>query len=248
MQNSINLLWLTTLLATSLSVFSQSGVKKNIRFELYSHNPWQAETRGENPPSPVKIIILTLKEVEPKNVNDSSVTFSDRENKYSLRICKSVFNADHRVYNFEKSLIDNTIAFGHDGFSSLEYVKNNFQNELSCLILTSDSIKGEKNFKEKGFPVFLHPHLADEKGNCSIRLFSVKNHFRYLIVIKGGDGAGAYETYVLLDLFNRSWIFFRDMNTDIVTFVPFPHKKDPFSKHGEKIWYKVYIDENEHGE
>ncbi len=224
----------------SFELLSENNKEKIIQWNFYDKN-YTNEIQKEKSLKPYKQITLKITELKAKTINDFSVSFFDNSNNNEIIISKKDFSVDNHTYDFEKYLIDGKISFGHDGFSSMDYVKNNFHSELDKIYIKNEILKTTISLNNKNFPVFLHPYLIDDKGNSFVKVYKVKKYFQYLIIINGSDGAGAYESYILVDIYNKLWIFYKDITTGIVYFKPISSQKDPFSKNGEKIYYEVEI-------
>ncbi len=222
----------------NFNLLSQNNQEKIIQWDFYDKN-YLNETQKEKSQTFYKQISLKISELKPKTISDFSVSFIDNLNNNEIIISKKNFLPKNHTYDFEKNLIDNKISFGHDGFSSIDYIENNFHDELDNIYIKNKTTKTSITLNDKHFPVFIHPHIADNKGNSFVKVYKVEKYFQYLIIINGSDGAGSYENYILVDIYNKLWIFSKDITSGIVCFVPILKQKDPFSKNGEKIWYEV---------
>lgn len=40
-------------------------------------------------------------------------------------------------------------------------------------------------------------------------------------------------------MYNRGWIYAKDICTETVSFISISAQNDPFSKNGEEIWYHI---------
>lgn len=225
----------------SIQVVCQSNNPTIVQFSLYNKNPITNEQNGASTIiKPFKLINLNISEIAAESVTDSCVNFSDKLNGIKLNICKRKFVADDHSYDFEKLLIDGKKVFGHDGFYTLDYVRTNFYNELNKICITNDTLDQTINIVNEHFPIFIHPYLSNDKGKSSIKVFRVKKFFQYLIEINGGGGgAGSYTNYILIDLYNRGWLFAKDLYSETVDFIPIAKQKYLFSPTGEKIWYNI---------
>ncbi|MBI5540206.1 MAG: hypothetical protein HY951_09130 [Bacteroidia bacterium] len=189
---------------------------------------------------PIRHINLKVKELTPISNNDSIVKYIDKINDKEILIYRKVFQPDKHTYDFEKNLIDGKVAFGHDGFSSKEYVNINFHLELAGIKIIDNKLQTDINIVNSNFPVFIHPTLTNNIGNCVIKFFRVEKYFKYVLVITGGGGgAGSYENYILIDIYDRGWIFAKDIYTETINFVPISNQKDPFIKQEKKNWYHI---------
>lgn len=191
---------------------------------------------------PVRCLNLKVNELTSISSSNTSVKFFDNINNKEILIYRSAFQSDKHSYDFEKNLIDGKISFGNDGIHSKEYVDNNFFSELTGIKLIDKITKAEINFVNSSFPITIHPLLTNQKGDCVVKLFWFEKYFKYLIIlIGGGGGAGSYENYFLIDMYDRIWIFAKDIITDTVFFVPISNQKDPFAKYGNKNWYYIIL-------
>lgn len=191
---------------------------------------------------PDRIIHLSIKELKSQSNSSTGVTFVDQLCNTEILIYTSEFQVDEHKYNFEKSLIDGKVAFGHDGFQSKEYVKNNFHTELAGIKIIDKKTKTGINLINSSFPVFIHPLLINKNGESNVKLFRIKKYFKYLIVLKGGGGgAGSFETYLLIDKYDRIWIYVKELYSESVFFVPISGQKDPFVKKGIQNYYQVVL-------
>lgn len=227
----------------SSHLFCQNNEEDTIQWVFYSKDPWVSMYSDEKQPlQSYKNINLNITELKPESITDSCISFVDILYGNKIIICKKGFLVDQHIYDFEKYLIDGKVVFGHDGFSSIDYVKINFHSELDRICITNNKLGTDINIIKAGFPVFIHPYLTDNDGNCRVKVYRIKKYFQHLIIITGGGGgAGSYENYILIDLYNRGWIFARNINTETVSFVPISTQEDPFSKNGEKIWYQIIL-------
>jgi len=189
---------------------------------------------------PIRFINLKVKELTPITNTDSVVKYIDKINDQEIIICRKLFQPDKHIYDFEQNLIDGKVAFGHDGFSSQEYVNINFHLELAGIIIRDNKLQTDINIVNSNFPVFIHPYLTNHTGNCAVKFFRVEKYFKYLLVITGGGGgAGSYENYILIDIYGRGWIFAKNFDSETISFVPMIDQKDPFIKGCKKNWYKI---------
>lgn len=231
------------LMLFSSHLFAQVNEIDTAQWLIFNTNPLQnGDVENTMNVKPDRIIQLSIKELKPQSTSSTSVKFVDQILNTEILIYSTEFQSDKHNYNFEKSLIDGKVAFGHDGFQSNEYVKNNFHTELAGIKIIDKNTKTEINLVNSSFPVFIHPLLANKNGECFVRLFRIKKNFKYLIVLKGGGGgAGSYENYLLIDLYNRIWIFAKDLYSDSVYFVPMSKQKDPFIKKGIENYYRMVL-------
>ncbi|PKP21103.1 MAG: hypothetical protein CVU05_07520 [Bacteroidetes bacterium HGW-Bacteroidetes-21] len=191
---------------------------------------------------PIRHINLKVKELTPISNNDSVVKYMDEIKNKEIIIYKKVFQPDKHTYDFEKNLIDGKIAFGHDGFSSKEYVNINFRSELAGIKIIDNNTQASINIVNSNFPLFIHPYLTNNTGICSVKFFRVEKYFKYVLVITGGGGgAGSYESYILIDIYDRGWIFAKNIYLETFDFVPISNQKDPFIKKEKKIWYQILL-------
>lgn len=227
----------------SPQLFCQNSEKDTIQWVFYSKDPYLSVNSSEMQPlQSYKKINLNITELKPETITDSCVSFVDKLNDNKIIICKKGFLVDQHTYDFEKFLIDGKKSFGHDGFYDINYVKNNFHNELDRICILNNKLKTDINIVNAGFPVYIHPYLTDNKGNSTVKVYRIKKYFQYLVVINGGGGgAGSYESYILIGIYNRGWIYDKDILTETVSFVPSSSQEDPFSKNGEKIWYQIIL-------
>lgn len=224
-------------------LFCQNSGKDTVQWVFYNKDPFVAESSNSNQPikSYLKINLI-LTELEPEQYTDSCVSFIDTLNNNEIFICKKDFLVNQHTYDFEKFFIDGKVSFGHDGFYDIDYVKNNFHSELDRICILNKKQKTEINIVNAGFPVYIHPYLTDNKKGSTVKVYRIKKYFQYLIVITGGGGgAGSYESYILIGMYNRGWIYNKDILTETVSFVPISEQDDPFSKNGEKIWYHIIM-------
>lgn len=232
---------LVSLLFICFHLYSQVSETDTIQWVVFDKNPDQFdEVDSKASIKPVRYINLKVKELKPISNNDSIVKYIDKINDKEILIYRKVFQPDKHTYDFEKNLIDGKVAFGHDGFSSKEYVDNNFHLELAGIKIIDNKLKTDINIVNSNFPVFIHPLLTNHTGNCVIKFFRVEKYFKYvLVIIGGGGGAGSYENYILIDIYDRGWIFAKDIYTGTINFVPISNQKDPFIKKEKNNWYNV---------
>ena len=243
MSNKQKYLFLFISLLFSSQLFCQNNKIDTIQWVFYNRDPFEALHSDEKQPiQPYKYINLNITELKAEPATDSCVSFVDVLNGNKIIICKKGFLVEQHIYDFENCLIDEKVAFGHDGFYTIDYVKINFHSELDRICIINNKQKTDINIFNAGFPVFIHPYLTDNDGDCAVKVYKIKKYFQYLIIITGGGGgAGSYENYILIDVYNRAWLFAKDIIKEIVSFVPISKQEDPFSKNGEKIWYEIIL-------
>ena|GEM_PF-5354763 len=241
MKKRINIV--ISLLLFSYHLFAQVNEIDTVQWLVFDKNPDHIMGVDDKETiKPVRYINLKVKELTPVSNNDSVVKYFDKINDREILIYRKVFQPDEHTYDFEKYLIDGKVAFGHDGFSSKEYVNINFHLELAGIKIMDNKLKKDINIVDSDFPVFIHPILANNIGDCAIKFFRVKKYFKYFLVITGGGGgAGYYENYILIDNYDRGWIFAKDIYTETINFVPISNQKDPFIKQEKKNWYQVIL-------
>lgn len=222
-------------------MFAQVNETSTIQFIVYDKDPFQInELDSKASIKPVNYINLKVKELKPTLNNDSTVKFIDEINNKEILINSKVFDADKHIYDFDKNLIDGKVAFGHDGFSSKEYVNINFHKELAGIKIKNKKLQTELNIVNSNFPLFIHPLLTNSAGDCAIQLYRVEKYFQYVLVITGGGGgAGTFFNYILIDIYDRAWIYAKDINTETINFVPISDQTDPFIKQAKKNWYHI---------
>jgi hypothetical protein len=224
-------------------IYGQVNEADTIQFLIFDKNPDRiTEGDHQEPIRPIRFIDLKVKELNPLSYNDSLVIYIDNLNDIEVSISEKAFRPDMHTFDFEKNLIDGKVAFGHDGFSSKDYVTINFRSELGGIKITDHKTKKAIDIVNSDFPVCLHPYLTNYSGQCAVKLFRVQKYFNYVIVLSGGGGgAGSYENYIIVDIYNRGWIFAKDITTGTTVFVPMLHQKDPFMKGNKRNWYKINI-------
>ncbi len=241
LKNCINIAALMVFLCTHS--LGQVNEKDTVQWLIFNKNPNAiVQLDNESQINPVRRITLKVSELKPVSNSSTSVKFVDQLNNKEIIILRTVFQSDKHTYNFEKNLIDGKTAFGHDGFASKAYVDSNFRSELAEIRIIDNISKNEINFVNSNFPVCIHPLLTFHNGECAVKAFSIEKYFKYLIIITGGGGgAGSYENYFLIDLYERIWIFARDITTGTVYFVPISNQKDPFLKNAKTNWYDIIL-------
>lgn len=241
MENSIKISIL--LLFFSFHLYGQVNEIDTIQWLIFDKFPDQI-IGSDNKESikPIRYINLKVNELTPISNNDSVVKYIDKINNKEIIIYRKVFQPDKHSYDFEKNLIDGKVAFGHDGFSSKEYVNINFRSELAGIKIIDNKFQTDINIVNSNFPLFIHPYLTNHTGICVIKFFRVEKYFKYVLLITGGGGgAGSYENYILIDLFDRGWIFAKDFYAETFNFVPISNQKDPFIKKEKKNWYQILL-------
>lgn len=230
-----------SLLFFSFHLYGQINEIDTIQWVVFDKKPDQIMgVDDEKSIKPIRYVNLKVKELTPIFNNDSIVKYFDKINDKEILIYRKVFQPDRHIYDFEKNLIDGKVAFGHDGFSSIEYVNINFHLELAGIKIIDNKLQTGINIVNSNFPVFIHPTLINNSGNCAIKLFRVEKYFKYVLLITGGGGgAGSYENYILIDIYDRAWIFAKDIYKETVNFVPISKQKDPFIKQEKRNWYHI---------
>ncbi|MBN2694802.1 hypothetical protein JXR93_09090 [bacterium] len=242
------------ILLLNFSLYGKTEYKTVIKLDFHDKNPSELLKK-----KPYKSLNFLLNELNLESKEESCVSylnksdnkrkkicsdcifFLDESNGNEIKLCKDDFIPSQHKYDFDKYQIDKKVAFGHDGFSSLEYVKINFHTKLSEISISNRKSKYKIDILDKNYPIHLHPYISKEKKYSSIKVYKFRKYFQYLIVIIGGDGAGSYENYLFVDIYNKGWIFSKDINTETVSFIPISKQKDLFKKDNEKLYYNIEL-------
>lgn len=195
----------------------------------YNIDPHMFEDTTGLMPIPVSKQEIEVYELTPFVKDRNNIVFYDSLNSTSVAIDATNFEAQKHTYNADKYWIDNKVFYGCDCMPDSTY--SNFR-QLRLLAMAG----GKNVLRSENLPAILNPILTNQHGQPASKIYYLKKQKLYMLVLHGGDSAGAYTLFMFFDKTEVKAIYHQDINTSNVNLSADPKVKDLFGGNSSSFY------------